>query len=96
MRNVLQLKRFLVVNIHLCVDFFIYKNFKRNHILRNEEDIRGKCVVLTGGSSGIGRSAAKEFARRGATVVIGDVDVENGRKVVREIHEQTGNSNVVW
>lgn len=47
------------------------------------------------GSNGIGRSSAREFAQRGATVVIGDVDVENGRKTVREIQEQTGNMNVV-
>lgn len=50
---------------------------------------------MTGGSSGIGRSSAKEFARRGATVVIGDVDFENGRNVVKEIQAETGNMNVV-
>ncbi len=32
-------------------------------------DLHGKRIVLTGASSGIGESAAEQFARRGATVV---------------------------
>lgn len=35
----------------LCASFVVYK-FEKNRIQRNEEDISGKCVVVTGGSSG--------------------------------------------
>ncbi len=94
-QTLFKLKTFIVVVTSGWFEYIIYKNFKRNNIQLNEEDISGKCVVVTGGSSGIGRSSAREFAQRGATVVIGDVDLENGRKVVKEIHELTGNKNVV-
>jgi len=43
---------------------------------------------------GMGRSSAKEFAQRGATVVIGDVDLKNGQRAVEEIQRETGNNNV--
>jgi 3-oxoacyl-[acyl-carrier protein] reductase len=44
-------------------------------------DLTGKVAVLTGGASGIGRSAAYILAGAGATIVIGDID-EAGAKTV--------------
>ena len=37
---------------------------------RDEVDLKGKRILLTGASSGIGEAAAEKFARRGATVVV--------------------------
>jgi len=46
--------------------------------------LRDKTVVITGASSGIGREAALEFARRGASLVIAARRVEKLEEVARE------------
>jgi NAD(P)-dependent dehydrogenase (short-subunit alcohol dehydrogenase family) len=44
----------------------------------------GKCVVITGAASGIGRAATLLFAREGATVFAADIDLAGAESVARE------------
>ncbi|MEX3815335.1 SDR family NAD(P)-dependent oxidoreductase [Paraburkholderia sp. BR13439] len=46
-----------------------------------------KLVVVTGGASGIGEATARRFATAGATVVIGDVNSERGKRIADDLRE---------
>jgi len=55
-------------------------------------DLTGKVVLVTGGSTGIGRATSVAFARQGATVMIGDVDERSAETV--ELIEQAGGTGM--
>lgn len=56
--------------------------------------MRGKVVMITGATSGIGKVAALELADMGATVVIIGRDQEKGKRVMEEIALATGNQTL--
>jgi NAD(P)-dependent dehydrogenase (short-subunit alcohol dehydrogenase family) len=52
--------------------------------------LQDKVALVTGGSSGIGKSAALAFAREGAKVAIADIQVDRGMETVNVIEEADG------
>ncbi len=52
--------------------------------------LKDKVVLITGGSSGIGRATALACAREGARVAVADIVVAGGQETVRQIKEAGG------
>ena len=47
--------------------------------------VEGKVAVITGGASGLGLASARRLAQEGATVVLADINEEQGRAAAAEI-----------
>lgn len=54
-------------------------------IIFNKHRLEGKVAVITGGASGLGKAAALEFIREGATVIIADVNSEVGLEAAQQL-----------
>lgn len=52
--------------------------------------VKGKVAIITGGAGDLGRATALLLAKEGAGVVVTDIDVLKGKKVVEEIRHGGG------
>ena len=57
--------------------------------------LAGKIAIISGGARGQGAEEARLFAHEGATVIIGDILDQDGRKIESEIAEQGGEAKFV-
>ena len=61
----------------------------------NIPDQKGKVVIITGATSGLGKEATKVFASKHATVVMAVRNTKKGERVAKEINDTFPNSNIV-
>lgn len=58
------------------------------------QDLKGKVILVTGATDGIGKAAATEFAKRGATLTIVGRNKEKTAHVVAELKSLSGNQDI--
>ncbi len=56
--------------------------------------MKGKKVLITGATSGIGKQTAIQLARTGATIIFTSRDKQKGEKTKNEIISKTGNKDI--
>jgi NAD(P)-dependent dehydrogenase (short-subunit alcohol dehydrogenase family) len=61
----------------------------------NESQLKDKCIIITGGSNGIGAELVRQFSMTGAFVTFGDVNQENGELLEAELNSKGNNVQFV-
>jgi NAD(P)-dependent dehydrogenase (short-subunit alcohol dehydrogenase family) len=61
---------------------------------QGEETVKGKVVLVTGATFGIGQATALQIARMGATVIVAGRNEAKSQAVVHSLRQETGNPNV--
>jgi len=57
--------------------------------------VNGKVILITGGASGFGAGFVQHWAKHGATVIVGDINVEKGDQLCRAINKEINGKNKV-
>jgi NAD(P)-dependent dehydrogenase (short-subunit alcohol dehydrogenase family) len=63
-------------------------------VIVGEAYMKGKIVLITGATSGLGKETARALATLGATIVITTRDTQKGEQTKQELIESTQNKNI--
>lgn len=85
----------LISFIFTAILYIAWKRYiKSGPIYNNRTLFAGKTILITGGSSGLGKECATALAKCQARVIIASRNFNKGKMAMSEIQETTGNKNV--
>lgn len=81
---------------YLLVLIYAFHAFLKSHGWLSKKSVKGEHIFITGAGSGIGRQMALKFARRGARITVCDLNLDNAKKVEKEILDKGGEALAVY
>jgi 5,10-methylene-tetrahydrofolate dehydrogenase/methenyl tetrahydrofolate cyclohydrolase len=72
------------------------KLYFRGGICKADTRLDGKVVVVTGGSSGIGKETVEVLATKGCTVIFGARDVKRSEEIVKRVVENNAGAQIFF
>ncbi|GBP46891.1 hypothetical protein EVAR_37795_1 [Eumeta japonica] len=85
----------LAIIILILVAFVVYQK-KTKGVCTSTTRLDGKVAIVTGGTTGIGREIALDFAKRHAKVIIACPFRDEGEAARQEIIKMSGNRDVIY
>lgn len=71
-------------SVRKCIEIFYWRKCPNNVSLKN------KIIIVTGADSGIGYETTKEFAKRGAVVILACRNLKKANLAAKRIHKELG------
>ena len=84
----------IVTLVGTLVVLYFLKLYLAGGVCKSKALLKGKTVLITGANRGIGKETAVELSRRGARVIL--ADVQGGEETARDVRIRSGNENVVF
>ncbi|XP_045520208.1 retinol dehydrogenase 13-like [Pieris brassicae] len=87
---------YIIVLILVALTAFSVYHKVNTAVCTSNRRLEGKTAVVTGGTSGLGLVIAKDFAKRGAKVIVACPFEEEGTNARQQIIRESGNENVLF
>ncbi|XP_072037517.1 retinol dehydrogenase 12-like [Amphiura filiformis] len=85
----------IVITVGIGVSIYGWRRYIAGGWCCSQARLDGKTVIVTGSNTGIGKETAREFAKRGAKVILGCRNISKAQAAADDIKKSTSNDKVL-